>query len=84
MRDPMKQAALSEAESKAFLVEQLLQLVDRTFFEGGHGAGMKVMEDMLLRFDERSLREMVLGYGIEGAEELTEPGRESEPRAPAG
>lgn len=78
MPKSMKHAALSEAESKAYLVEQLLQLVDRTFFEGGHGAGMKVMEEMLLRFDEPSLREMVLGYGIEGAEELTEPSRESE------
>jgi hypothetical protein len=81
MHDPLKNTkVLSAAESKAHLVEELTGLVDRTFTEGGHGVGMRALHEMLLRLDEPALRQLVQRYGIEGAEEMTEPQPEP-PRA---
>jgi hypothetical protein len=71
---------LGELEDRAELVGRLVALVDRTFTDTGHGEGLRMVREMLLRLDRPALHDLLRSLGIEGAEELSEP----QPEGPSG
>lgn len=68
---------LSLADSKAYLIERVITLLDRTFAEQGRGEGLRVVREILLGLDQAMLRDLVHTFGIEAPEELEEPEREN-------
>jgi len=63
---------LSAADDRTYLVETVVSLIDRTFFESGHGEGMRLVRDALLRMDPPALRGVLRSMGVEAAEEASE------------
>jgi hypothetical protein len=63
---------LAGFEAQADLVDRLVDLVDRTFSAGDHGAGLRTVRTMLERISLPELEGLLAELGIEAPEEMTE------------
>lgn len=69
----------AETEARTHLVDTVTSVIDRTFTDSGHGQGMQMVRDALLRLDPTALQDLLRTMGIEAPEEATEPGPDEGP-----